>query len=83
MGFGIVGNTNPVEKKNVEFSNLCIHKTDLIVQITPRIITEGDSGIKQNLYHKLTEDELMKFNIDEKALKELNQMEENIEDILK
>lgn len=60
-----------------------IHKTDLIVQITPRIITDGDSGIKQNLYHKLTEDALMEFNIDEKALKGLNQMEENIEDILK
>ena len=60
-----------------------IHKTDLIVQITPRIITEGNSGIKQNLYHELTEQQLMKFNIDEKALKGLNQMEENIEDILK
>ncbi|MAR29403.1 MAG: hypothetical protein CMG24_00495 [Candidatus Marinimicrobia bacterium] len=60
-----------------------ILKTDLIVQITPRIITEGDSGIKQNLYHKLTEEQLMKFNIDEKALKGLEQMEERVEDILK
>tara|TARA_B100000519_G_scaffold51167_1_gene41637 strand:+ start:208 stop:1671 length:1464 start_codon:yes stop_codon:yes gene_type:complete len=60
-----------------------ILKTDLIVQITPRIITEGNSGIKQNLYHKLTEEQLMKFNIDEKALKGLEQMEERVEDILK
>ena len=60
-----------------------ILKTDLIVQITPRIITEGDSGIKQNLYHKLTEEQLMKFNIDEKALKGLEQVEERVEDILK
>ena len=60
-----------------------ILKTDLIVQITPRIITEGDSGIKQNLYHKLTEEQLMKFNIDEKALKGLERMEERVEDILK
>ena len=60
-----------------------ILKTDLIVQITPRIITEGNSGIKQNLYHKLTEEQLMKFNIDEKALKGLERMEERVEDILK
>ena len=57
-------------------------KTDLIVQIT-QIITEGDSGIKQNLYHKLTEEQLMKLYIDEKALKGLEQMEERVEDILK
>ena len=40
-----------------------IAKTDLIVQITPRIITDGESGIQKKLDHKLTEDELINFDI--------------------
>ena len=60
-----------------------ILKTDLIVQITPRIITDGDSGIKQRLYHKLTQDQLFNFNIDAGVLKTLEQMEENVEKAIK
>ena len=36
MGFGKVGNTHPVEKKNVEFSNLCKYNTDLFLQLSVR-----------------------------------------------
>ena len=60
-----------------------ILKTDLIVQITPRIITDGDSGIQQNLYHKLTQDELLRFNIDDGVLKALNKIEEDVENAIK
>ena len=57
-------------------------KTDLIVQITPRIITDGDSGIEQKLYHRLTEEELMNFNIDDGILKGLQKIED-IENAIK
>ena len=57
-------------------------KTDLIVQITPRIITDGDSGIEQKLYHRLTEEELMDFNIDDGILKGLQKIED-IENAIK
>jgi len=59
-----------------------IIKTDLIVQITPRIIKDGDSGIERKLYHKLTEDQLLDFNIDKGLLKPLEKIED-FENILK
>ncbi len=61
-----------------------ITKTDLIVQITPRIIDDGYSGIEQKLYHKLSESELLDFDIDKEGiLKSLRKFEETIEDGLK
>ena len=50
-------------------------KTDLVIQITPRIIKDGtpgvSSGIEEKLYHKLTEEELLKYNISTSILDEL------------
>ena len=58
-----------------------IVKTDLIVQITPRIIKDGYSGIQEKLYHRLTQEELIDYDIDKKGLmnklKELMKKEDN------
>ncbi len=60
-----------------------IHKTDLIVQITPRIIKDGGSGIEQHLYHELTEKELLDFNIDNGVMKKLEAIEHKVENAIK
>ena len=60
-----------------------VHKTDLIVQITPRIIKQGDSGIEQKLYHKLTQEQLLEFNIDEGVMKKLEEIEHKVENAIK
>ena len=48
-----------------------IAKTDLIVQITPRIINDGESGIKQKINHKIAEDELMNFELKKSLIDKL------------
>ena len=60
------------------FGNLFKHdsdsiiKTDLIIQITPRIIREGESGIERKLYHQITEKELLNFGVDKSKLSDDN-----------
>ena len=53
------------------------------MQITPRIIKDGDSGIEQRLYHELTEKELIDFNIDDGVMKKLEAIEHKVENAIK
>jgi len=41
-----------------------IIKTDLIVEITPRILHDGSSGIEKKLMHKISSEELFNFGND-------------------
>jgi len=43
-------------------------KTDLIVQVTPRIMIDDESGIEEKLYHRLTEEELIEYGVDKDGL---------------
>ena len=43
-------------------------KTDLIVQVTPRIIGDGSSGIEPEQYHVITEKELIDYGKEKDGL---------------
>ena len=58
-----------------------VSKTDLIVQITPRIITDDNSGIKSSIQHKVAEDELMNFELKKSLIDKLQNKDDEVLEI--